>query len=69
MTRKTIYVRGNCPHLDHAHSIEATYAKYNVLGDPTSYSKCVSVYCEYSNECDQASSCPLVHMAQSRTRW
>lgn len=69
MARKTISVRGDCPYLDRIHSIEATYAKYNVLGDPTSYARCISMYCEYSDECNQTNSCPLVRMAQSRTRW
>ena len=69
MARKTVYVRGYCPYLDCTHSIEATYAKYSFLGDPATYAKCLNVYCNYADDCNQVESCPIFRSAQSRSLW
>lgn len=66
---KNIVVSGYCDHLSSEHSITATYAKINMLGDMHSYQKLTSFRCNHASDCRKDSECPIVQKAMKDNIW
>lgn len=64
--KETVGMEGLCPVLEEQTTIDVTYRKHSVLGDPHSYAIVCGLNCPNIEECQDPSECPV---ALQRTYW
>ncbi len=64
--KETIEMEGFCPTINDYTSIDVTYRKVSVLGNPNEYAAISNINCPYIEECPNPLECPV---ARQRIYW